>query len=168
VATPLEPTVREHVFGALAYQLLSEDCPDAELQAMIRSGDPDLLAAYGRAARSERVRNRLRTVPAYAADCFTVWSSHPQAGGAWQDTRTALLDSVLRPVLRVLPAADIASVERCLERTGVRWAEEFRAWNEPGVFGRLGRRLTGWGRRDTVQGHRWGDVEAPRKDGGRS
>lgn len=151
-AEPVEPTVLEHAFGALADRVLSEDAPDGELYALIHSEDPGLVAAYGRAARSERVQDRLRAEPSYVAECFTAWSSHPQAGGAWQETRTALLDSVLRPVVRELPAADIASVERCLERTSVRWADEFRAWSRPGAFGRLGRRLAGRRRKGTSEG----------------
>ncbi|MEU7136550.1 GTPase-associated protein 1-related protein [Streptomyces sp. NPDC046261] len=165
VAEPVEPTVLGHAFGTLVHRLLAEDRPDGELDALILGGDPDLLATYDRVARSEAVRDRLRTTPSYAADCFVAWSSHPQAGGAWQETRTALLDSVLRPVVRELPATDIASLESRLEDRGVRWAEEFRAWNRPGAFGRLGRRLVGRGRRGTAGGHRWGDVEPPRKDG---
>ncbi len=102
------------------------------------------------------------------ADCFVAWSAHPQAGGAWHETRTALLDSVLRPVVRELPAEDVAAVERCLVRAGARWADDFRSWIRPGAFGRLGRRLTGRGRRGAAGGHRWGDVEPPRKDGGPS
>ncbi|NBM16124.1 GTPase-associated protein 1-related protein [Streptomyces sp. GC420] len=148
-AEPVEPTVLEHAFGALASRLLSEDRPDGELYALVHSGDADLIGAYGRAARSDRVRDRLGTVPAYVADCYTAWSSHSRAGEAWQETSAALLDSVLRPVVRVLPDDDTAAVERCLERTSPRRAEEFRIWSRPGAFGRLGRRLTGRGRRGT-------------------
>ncbi|MDX3233072.1 GTPase-associated protein 1-related protein [Streptomyces sp. ME19-01-6] len=154
MAEPVEPTVLEHAFGALADRVLSEDAPDGELYALIHSGDPGLLAAYGQAARSERVRDRLRTDPAYVAECFTAWSSHPQAGGGWQETRTALLDSVLRPMVRTLPDAHLTSVEHCLERTSVRWADEFRTWNRPGAFGRIGRRLAGRKRKGTPEGHR--------------
>ncbi|WP_063726900.1 GTPase-associated protein 1-related protein [Streptomyces sp. RTd22] len=165
VAEPVEPTVLEHAFGALASRLLSEHRPEGEVYALIHSGDPGLFAAYSQCAKSERVRDRLRTRPAYVADCFTAWSSHPQASEAWQKTRTALLDSVLRPVVRGLPDSDIALVERCLEDTGTRWAEEFRTWNRPGAFGRISRRLTGRRRKDAADGHRWGDVEPPRKGG---
>ncbi|MES4905869.1 MULTISPECIES: GTPase-associated protein 1-related protein [unclassified Streptomyces] len=151
-AEPVEPTVLEHAFGALADRVLSEDAPDGELYALIHSGDPGLVAAYGRAARSEWVRDRLHADPSYVAECFIAWSSHPQAGDAWQETRAALLDTVLRPVVRALPDAHIASVESCLERTSVRWAEEFRAWNRPGAFGRLGRRLAGRRRKGASEG----------------
>ncbi|MEU0804799.1 GTPase-associated protein 1-related protein [Streptomyces sp. NPDC005970] len=164
-AEPVERNVVEHAFGALAYRLLSTDCPDGELYALIHSRDPGLIGAYGRVARSRPVRDRLRTDPAYAAECFHTWSSHPQAGGAWQETRAELLDSVLRPVARDLSETDIAAVERCLERTGVRWAEEFRAWNRPGAFGRIGRRLTRRRRKSAAEGDRWGEVEPPREDG---
>ncbi|MEV5240437.1 GTPase-associated protein 1-related protein [Streptomyces cinnamoneus] len=166
VAQPVEPAVLGRAFGALAHRLLAADRPAGELDALIHGGDPGLLDAYARAARSKRVRDRLRTSPDGAADCFVAWNSHPQANGAWQATRAELLDSVLRPVVRELPAEDVASVESCLERMGGRWAEEFRAWNRPGAFGRLGRRLAGRGRRGTAGGHRWGDVEPQRKDGG--
>ncbi|MFF2926313.1 GTPase-associated protein 1-related protein [Streptomyces celluloflavus] len=159
------PAVLEHAFGALARRLLSQERPDGELYALIHSGDRDLIAAYGRAAQEDRVGDRLRIVPEYVADCFVSWSSHPQAGGAWHETRTALLDKVLRPIVRALTDEDISSVERHLERTGDRWADEFRAWNRPGAFGRLGRRFGGRGQRSTVRGPRWGDVEPPRKDG---
>ncbi|MFD5029919.1 GTPase-associated protein 1-related protein [Streptomyces sp. NPDC058405] len=139
-AEPVEPGVLEQVFGALSRELLSEQRPEGELYALVHCGDPDLTAAYGRAAREDRVRDRLRTVPAYAADCFTAWTSLPGANRAWDESRTALLDKVLRPAVRALPAEDIAAVEQCLERTG-RKAEEFRTWNRPGAFGRLSLRF---------------------------
>ncbi|WP_326595248.1 GTPase-associated protein 1-related protein [Streptomyces sp. NBC_01803] len=165
VAEPVEPAVLERAYGALARRLLSEERPDGELRALILSGDADLIAAYGRAAQSKRVGDRLRVVPAYVADCFAVWSSHPQASVAWQETRSHLLDRVLRPIVRALPDADLSAVERQLERAGARWAEEFQAFSRPGAFGRFGRRLTGRGRKDTAAGPRWGDVEPPRKGG---
>ena len=92
---------------------------------------------------------RLRSVPSFATDCFIAWTSLPGANRAWDKTRTALLDTVLRPVLRELSAPSIASVERCLEHAGPHRAEEFRAWNRPGTLTRLTRltrRLGGLGR----------------------
>ncbi|MFI5746990.1 GTPase-associated protein 1-related protein [Streptomyces sp. NPDC051644] len=143
-AEPVEPGVRDQAFGALAGQLLAPDRPEAELYAFVHSDDADLIAAYGRAARHDMVLARLRSEPAYVADCFTVWSSHPHAGRAWSETRAALLEEVLRPVVRGLSAAEVAAVEEAAERTGSsRTTEAFRAWNRPGGFGRrLGSRLT--------------------------
>ncbi|PJJ05185.1 hypothetical protein BX264_5640 [Streptomyces sp. 2333.5] len=164
-AEPLPPAVLDHAFGALTRRLLSKDRPDGELYALIHSSDRDLIAAYGRAAQEDRVRDRLRVVPEYVADCFISWTSHPQAGGAWHETRTVLLDKVLRPIVRALPDEEVSAVERHLERTGGRWADGFRAWNRPGALGRLGRRFGSRGQRSTVRGQRWGDVEPPRKDG---
>lgn len=148
-AEPVEPGVLEHAFGALARRLLAEDRPEAELYAFVHSGDADLIAAYGRAARHERVRARLREEPAFVADCFAVWSAHPHAGDAWNTTRTGLLDEVLRPVVRTLSSDRVAAVERAVERVGSsRTLEAFRAWNRPGTLGRrLGRRIVGRVRR---------------------
>lgn len=46
----------------------------------MHSGDEDLIAAYGTAARREAVLSLLGADPAYVADCFTVWNAHPHAG----------------------------------------------------------------------------------------
>ncbi|HEY9438498.1 MAG TPA: GTPase-associated protein 1-related protein, partial [Streptomyces sp.] len=142
-AEPVEPGVLEHAFGALARRLLDEDRPEAELYAFVHSGDADLIAAYGRAARHERVLARLRAEPAFAADCFTVWSAHPHAGDAWNTTRTGLLDEVLRPAVRALPPDRVAAVERAVEEAGSsRTLEAFRAWNRSRTLTRrLGRRI---------------------------
>ena len=142
-AEPVEPGVREQAFGALAGRLLDPDRPEAELYAFVHSDDPDLIAAYGGAARQDAVLARLRSDPAYVADCFTVWSSHPHAGRAWSETRAALLEEVLRPVVRGLSAGEVAAVEEAAERAGSsRTAEAFRTWNRPGGFRkRLGNRL---------------------------
>ncbi|MDX3850709.1 GTPase-associated protein 1-related protein [Streptomyces sp. AK02-01A] len=146
-AEPVEPGVLLEVFGTLARALLSEERPEGELYALAHCGDTDLTSAYRRAAHEEWLRDRLRTVPAHAADCFTAWTSLPGANRTWDEIRTTLLDKVLRPVVRTLPAEDLAAVERHLERTGGRRAEEFRTWNRPGALGRLGLRLGGRGRR---------------------
>lgn len=166
-AGPIQPAVLEQAFSALSHALLAESCPDPEWNALVRSGDAELCDAYGRAAREERVRNRLRDKPTYAADCFTKWNSHPQAGRAWSDTRVALLDQVLRPVVRAMPAEDLSAVERALEAVGGHWLEDFRNWNRPGALGRLGLRFTGRGRRESGGSSRRGDAGQPRKGGGR-
>ncbi|MEU2670625.1 GTPase-associated protein 1-related protein [Streptomyces sp. NPDC007164] len=142
-AEPVEPGVREQAFGALAGRLLDPDRPEAELYAFVHCDDPDLIAAYGSAARRDAVLARLRSDPAYVADCFTVWSSHPHAGRAWSETRAALLEEVLRPVVRGLSAGEVTAVEEAAERAGSsRTAEAFRAWNRPDGFRRrLGNRL---------------------------
>ncbi|MEU2790846.1 GTPase-associated protein 1-related protein [Streptomyces sp. NPDC007100] len=168
VAEPLEPTVLTRAYDAVARRLLDAERPDGELSALAACRDGDLLAAYGREAGTDRVRDRLRTDPAYAADCFTCWSSHPGTDPAWDTTRNGLLNEVLRPIVRALPQEDIASVEAALERAQGRWAEEFRQWNRPGALSRFARRLGGRGRRSASSGPRWNDVEPPRKDGGSS
>ncbi|MFJ1748391.1 GTPase-associated protein 1-related protein [Streptomyces sp. NPDC088116] len=145
-AEPVEPGVLAQVFGTVARHLLSEQRPEGELYALVHSGDPDLTAAYLAVAHEDGIRDRLRTVPAFLADCFTTWTALPGANETWDRTRTTLLDKVLRPVVRTLPAEDIAAVERCLERTGSRKADEFRAWNRPGALSRLGLRFGGRGR----------------------
>ncbi|WP_329124438.1 GTPase-associated protein 1-related protein [Streptomyces sp. NBC_01465] len=169
-ADPVEPVVLERTFRALARRLLGDDVPDGELFALTHSGDADLIAAYGRAARDERVLNRLRISPGYVADCFTAWSGHSGASTDWDNTRNVLLEDVLRPIVRALPDGDIAAVEQRLERAGGRWAEGFRTWNRPGAFGRFAQRFGGGrGRRGYGSGAadstRWGDVEPPRKGG---
>ncbi|MEW2548414.1 GTPase-associated protein 1-related protein [Streptomyces sp. NPDC047002] len=144
---PVPPAVLDRLASALAYGLLSEDRPDGELYALVHGGDPGLLAAYAAAARGERVGERLRSVPAYAADCFAAWTSLPGATRAWDETRTALLDKVARPAVRALPAQGLAEVERRLEAAGAHRAEEFRAWQRESALSRFGRRLGGLGRR---------------------
>ncbi|WP_326700642.1 GTPase-associated protein 1-related protein [Streptomyces sp. NBC_01754] len=148
-AQPLEPSVRDHAYDAVARRLLAPGRPEAELFACVHSEDEELIAAYGRAARREEVADLLRTDPGYTADCFTVWTSHPHAGAAWTRTRTALLDEVLRPVVRALPPEDLTAVEACAESEGTsRTLDAFRAWNRPSrSLGRLGRRLAGRVRR---------------------
>ncbi|MFD6420706.1 GTPase-associated protein 1-related protein [Streptomyces sp. NPDC060198] len=149
-AEPVEPGVLEHAFGALARRLLAPERPDAELYAFVHTGDPDLLAAYGRAAREEPVLARLRSDPAFAADCYLNWSAHPHAGAHWAGTSTALLDEVLRPAVRELSSAGVLAVEEAVERAGSSGrTDAFRAWNrrQTGTLGRIGRRLAGKVRR---------------------
>ncbi len=147
-ADALEPPLQERAFTALAERLLAPDRPGAELYAFVRSDDADLIAAYDRAARTEPTRTRLRTQPAYAADCFTVWTAHPHAGPAWTATAAALLEEVLRPAVRSMAAELVAEVEETVGRTGSSGrANAFRDWNRSRALGRLGRRIVGRVRR---------------------
>lgn len=159
-----EPGARGQAYAALSARLLAENRPESELRALIESNDAELLAAYRLAARDAEVTARLRLAPGYVADCFTVWSSQPQAGPVWQEARTDLLDGVLRPIVRVLPQADLTSVEEALARLGGRWAEDFRTWQRPSAFGRLRDRFSGSGRRRSGPGS--GDPGSPGRDGG--
>lgn len=147
-AEPVEPTLREQAFAALAERLLAPDRPGAELYDFVHCDDAALIAAYDRAARTDLVGSRLRTQPAYAADCFTVWTAHPHAGTAWTTTAAALLDEVLRPAVRGMSAEAVAEVEETVGRTGSSGrANAFRDWNRSSALGRLGRRIAGRVRR---------------------
>ncbi|MFI1933388.1 GTPase-associated protein 1-related protein [Streptomyces sp. NPDC020330] len=143
-AEPVEPALRERAYAALVERLLAPDRPGAELYDFVHGEDAELIAAYDRAARTEAVRTRLRTQPAYAADCFTVWTAHPHAGRAWPPVAAALLDDVLRPAVRGMSAEDVAEVETTVGRTGSSGrADAFRDWNRSSTLGRLGRRIVG-------------------------
>ncbi|WP_257138707.1 GTPase-associated protein 1-related protein, partial [Streptomyces sp. wa1071] len=147
-AEPVEPALRERAHTALVERLLAPDRPGAELYDFVHGADAELIAAYDRAARTETVRARLRTQPAYAADCFTVWTAHPHAGHAWPPVAAALLDEVLRPVVRGMSAEDVAEAEATVGRTGSSGrADAFRTWNRSSTLGRLGRRIAGRVRR---------------------
>ncbi|WP_128818908.1 GTPase-associated protein 1-related protein [Streptomyces sp. S063] len=147
-AEPVEPALRERAYTALVERLLAPDRPGAELYDFVHGDDPDLIAAYDRTARTEAVRTRLRTQPAYAADCFSVWTAHPHAGRAWPPVAAALLEEVLRPAVRAMAAEDVAEVEATVGRTGSSGrADAFRAWNRVSTLGRLGRRIAGRVRR---------------------
>ncbi|MFI6605243.1 GTPase-associated protein 1-related protein [Streptomyces sp. NPDC050507] len=149
-AEPVEPEVLGHAYGALATRLLAPDRPEAELYALVHSGDPDLVAAYDRAAREAGVRSRLKAEPAYAADCFAVWTAHPHAGAEWSRTADALLEEVLRPAVRTLSAEEVAAVEEAVGRSGSSGrAEAFHDWNRRGrgTLGRISRRIAGRVRR---------------------
>lgn len=149
-AEPVAPGVLRHAFGALAGRLLAPDRPEAELYALVHSGDADLIAAYDRAARGADARARIKAEPVYAADCFTVWTAHPHAGAAWSRTANGLLDEVLRPAVRALPAERVAEVEEAVGRSGSSGrAEAFRDWQRQGrrTLGQLGRRIAGRVRR---------------------
>ncbi|WP_405480272.1 GTPase-associated protein 1-related protein [Streptomyces anulatus] len=147
-AEPVEPALREQAHAALVERLLAPDRPGAELYDFVHGADAELIAAYDRAARTETVRARLRTQPAYAADCFTVWTAHPHAGCAWPPVAAALLDDVLRPAVRGMSAEGVAEVEATVGRTGSSGrADAFRDWNRSSTLGRLGRRIAGRVRR---------------------
>ncbi|WP_235495103.1 GTPase-associated protein 1-related protein [Streptomyces violaceoruber] len=147
-AEPVGPALREWAHTALVERLLAPDRPGAELYAFVHADDAELVAAYDRAARTETVRTRLRTQPAYAADCFTVWTAHPHAGTAWPPVAAALLAEVLRPAVRAMSAEEVAEVEATVGRTGSSGrAGAFRAWNRSSALGRLGRRIAGRVRR---------------------
>ncbi|MFJ6809760.1 GTPase-associated protein 1-related protein [Streptomyces anulatus] len=147
-AEPVAPALRERAYAALVERLLAPDRPGAELYDFVHGEDADLIAAYDRTARTDAVRTRLRTQPAYAADCFTVWTAHPHAGPAWPPVAAALLDEVLRPAVRAMSAEDVAEVEATVGRTGSSGrADAFRDWNRVSALGRLGRRIAGRVRR---------------------
>ncbi|MFE8914181.1 GTPase-associated protein 1-related protein [Streptomyces globisporus] len=147
-AEPVDPALRERAHAALVERLLAPDRPGAELYDFVHGDDAELIAAYDRTARTETVRTRLRAQPAYAADCFTVWTAHPHAGKTWPPVAAALLDEVLRPAVRAMSAEDVAEVEATVGRTGSSGrADAFRTWNRSSTLGRLGRRIAGRVRR---------------------
>ncbi|MFE3760298.1 GTPase-associated protein 1-related protein [Streptomyces sp. NPDC059104] len=123
--------------AGVAARLLGEERAEGAVRVLFESEDAALLAAYREAARGEAVRERLRSSPRYLADCFAVWSAHPQAGPLWRQARTDLLEEVLRPLVRELPSEHLAEAERELARLGRSRAEEFRAWLRPGPGARL-------------------------------
>ncbi|MEV4440804.1 GTPase-associated protein 1-related protein [Streptomyces sp. NPDC049577] len=136
-AAPLEPGIDERVGDALARRLLTLDPPPGELPDLIDSGDEHLLGAYAREARGETVGERLRGNPLYAAVCFVAWHTEPGAGALWDEIRTELLASVLRPEVRRMPAEEIEEMLHCLRQVGAEWVEAFQEWNRLGVLGRL-------------------------------
>ena len=146
-AGPVPDTVVARVCEALAWRLLEGTAPENELYSLARSAEPRLLAAYERAGRSDLVGDRLRTEPAYVAARFCDWSAFPGTYQAWDETRTALLAKVLRPVVRAMSVKDQGEVEAALDRAGRGKLDAFRAWNRPGALGRLAGRLSGRGRR---------------------
>ncbi|MFJ8135456.1 GTPase-associated protein 1-related protein [Streptomyces sp. NPDC096013] len=165
-AEPVPDPVVDRAFQVLAWRLLEGQVPTNELYALARSGETRLLETYEKAGRSDRVGDRLRTSPAYVAARFCDWSAFAGTHPTWDETRTALLSKVLRPVVRALPAEDQTEVEAVLGRTGRGTLDAYRAWNRPGALGRLAGRLSGRGRRPD-QTEVWpGDVQPP-TDGGR-
>ncbi|MFB6617285.1 GTPase-associated protein 1-related protein [Streptomyces sp. NPDC056367] len=164
-STGPEPGARAQAYAALSARLLlAGERPEHELRALIESDDAELLAAYRQAAREPEVTARLRLAPAFVADCFTAWSSQPQAGPVWQEARTDLLEGVLRPVVRGLAPEQLASVEEALARLGGRPAEEFRTWQRPSAIGRLRdrfKRRSGSSRPGAGETSRAGAADAP-------
>ncbi|MBO1335479.1 GTPase-associated protein 1-related protein [Streptomyces sp. VRA16 Mangrove soil] len=146
-ADPAPPAVVDRAFRAVARRLLDGPAPPGELYDLIRSGEPELLEAYRRAAGDRTVADRLRASPPYIAYCFSEWSSHSGTDPSWDDTRTALLGKVLRPVVKGLPAADLAQVRTSLDAAGRGKLDAFDEWQRPGKLGRFAGRLTGRGRR---------------------
>ncbi|MGW5736329.1 MULTISPECIES: GTPase-associated protein 1-related protein [Streptomyces] len=149
-AEPVEAGVLGQACEAVAGRLLAPERPDEELYALVHSGDEELIGAYARATRDDGVRARLAADPGYAADCFTLWTAHPHAGRVWGEAAAGLLEEVLRPVVRGLPADRVTAVEEAVGRSGSSGrAEAFRAWHrqERGTLGRLSRRLAGRVRR---------------------
>ncbi|RST05903.1 hypothetical protein EF910_12180 [Streptomyces sp. WAC07149] len=139
-----EPGARDAAYAALAGRLLAPDGPDeAGLRALAGSEDPGLLAAYRQAARSAPVAKALRGDPGYLASCYAAWSAHPQGGPLWRETRTELLEGVLRPLVRELPAAHLAAAGRELARGDGHRAREFHAWRRPSAADRLRGALRG-------------------------
>lgn len=164
---PVPDGVLRRVSDALAERLLATSVPESELYALARSGEPQLLASYERAARSSAVGDRLRVSPTYVATCYCAWTAWSGGDPAWDETCAALLTKVLRPIVKALPAEDVAAVEAALERARRGKLESFRAWNRPGALGRLAGRLSGRGRR-AEQGPVYpGDVEPPSRGGRR-
>ncbi|WP_306463797.1 GTPase-associated protein 1-related protein, partial [Streptomyces sp. WAC07061] len=135
---------REAAYAAVAGRLLAQDGSDEPaLRALAGSEDPALLAAYRQAARSAPVAELLRGDPGYLASCYAAWSAQPQAGPLWRETRTELLEGVLRPLVRELPAAHLAAAGRGLARHDAHRAREFHAWRGPTAAGRLRGALRG-------------------------
>ncbi|WP_241561094.1 GTPase-associated protein 1-related protein [Streptomyces orinoci] len=135
-ARPLEPGIARRSATALADRLLLGADGLDELPALVRSGDPGLLAGYARRARSQTVAHRLRREPALAARCFIAWQSLPGAGPLWDDTREQLLATVLRPAVRRMRRESLAELERCLGLRGGSWPVRYRDWNRLGVVDR--------------------------------
>ncbi|MFC8267668.1 GTPase-associated protein 1-related protein [Streptomyces cinereoruber] len=154
------PGVRKRATAALARRLLSPDRPADELGELARSDDLDVIDAYASAARTPFFRDVLRSVPRRTANCFVDWNAHAGASPAWDLTRRALLDEVLRPVVRGLSDENVLKVEEQLSLVAIGRVYDFREWNRPaGALGRLFRRR---GRAPETPSSSWrGDVERP-------
>ncbi|MFF4222151.1 GTPase-associated protein 1-related protein [Streptomyces abikoensis] len=165
-ALPLEPGIETRVSAALAERLLDSPAPQGELLALVQGGDEPFLRAYDRAARREGVADRMRGAPEYAAGCFAAWQTAPGADALWEEIRTGLLTSVLRPVVRRMPAEDVDALLRDLRRRGGPWASAFQDWNRPGVLSRIsGRwRARGGNRQGTAGARGPGDIEPPTEE----
>ncbi|MFJ7124921.1 GTPase-associated protein 1-related protein [Streptomyces sp. NPDC098101] len=158
------PDVRRRAAAALARRLLSPDRPADELGELARSDDLDVIDAYASAARTPLFRNVLRSVPLRTANCFVDWNAHAGASPAWDLTRRALLDEVLRPAVRDLSDENVRKVEEQLSLLAIGRVYDFREWNRPAsALVRLFRRR---GRAPETPSSAWrGDVERPEGKG---
>ncbi|MFF4222143.1 GTPase-associated protein 1-related protein [Streptomyces sp. L500] len=138
-AEPLEAGIEERLGDALARHLLCMDPPPApgELPDLVLAEDEYLLHAYAREAQGDEVRDLLRRTPTYAAVCFVAWHTAPDVTPVWDEIRTELLNSVLRPEVRRMSTEDVEEIRRCLRQVGGPWAEMFHEWDRFGVLGRL-------------------------------
>ncbi|MEU1778552.1 MULTISPECIES: GTPase-associated protein 1-related protein [Streptomyces] len=138
-AEPLEAGIEERLGDALARHLLCMDPPPApgELPDLVLAEDEYLLRAYAREAQGDEVRDLLRRTPTYAAVCFVAWHTAPDVTPVWDEIRTELLNSVLRPEVRRMSTEDVEEIRRCLRQVGGPWAEMFHEWDRFGVLGRL-------------------------------
>ncbi|GHC55267.1 GTPase-associated protein 1-related protein [Streptomyces cinnamoneus] len=144
-AAPLETGIEQRLSVALAHRLLCLDPPPApgELPDLIHSDDRLLLHTYAREARGDAVAGQVRRMPTYAAVCFVAWHTAPDVSELWDEIRTDLLASVLRPQVRRMSTEDIEEIRRCLRQVGGPWAEMFHEWDRFGVLGRLSGRWRG-------------------------
>ncbi|MFD8597323.1 GTPase-associated protein 1-related protein [Kitasatospora sp. NPDC059646] len=159
-AAPLEAAVATRLTGALAYLLLGGHSGLArgrapgvaevllldEVGTLARSGDPAALAAYRTRAAGPVLRRDLANDSRYPAACFVAWSSFPDITPGWERTRTDLLDQVLRPTLRALPADARDRIGSLVAATPFRppgdlaWSTLWADWHRgrgPGLVGRL-------------------------------
>ncbi|MGW6459996.1 GTPase-associated protein 1-related protein, partial [Streptomyces sp. NPDC055078] len=151
-AQPLEEAIAERIGRAVARALLAAHPPAGELEQLAHSQQPELLSGYRAVAAGDTIRAQLRVSPPFIATCFIHWSSGRGLNPAWEETRTALLADVLRPVVRKLPPEYVADVVRELAKPGGGWVGDFQEWNRPGRIGRLGRQLLRRKQSDTGHG----------------
>ncbi len=174
-AAPLEPAVATRLTTALADLLLGGHSGLArgrapgvaevllleELETLARSSDPAALAAYRTQAAGPVLRRDLANDSRYPAACFVAWSSFPGITPGWERTRTDLLDQVLRPCLRALPADARDRIGSLVAATPYRppaeltWSTLWADWHHSrgtGLVGRLfGRPRTGPPRRGATE-----------------
>ncbi|MFF9339932.1 GTPase-associated protein 1-related protein [Streptomyces sp. NPDC014773] len=157
------PAVRKRAEHALALLLLRPTRPAGEVRALAESNDPGLIDAYDKAARSPVLTDFL-TAPHRLADCYLQWTSHQGVGPVWELTRLALLDEVLRPVVRRLPEERLRAAADALARTAPARRASFEEWcRPPGGVKQIFRRLTAR-KPDRAPEPRWGDVRPPRDE----
>ncbi|MFE1271023.1 GTPase-associated protein 1-related protein [Streptomyces sp. NPDC058758] len=158
------PAVRKRAEHALALLLLRPNRPDGEVRALAESNDPGLIDAYDKAARTPVLTDFL-TAPHRVADCYLQWTSHQGVGPVWELTRLALLDEVLRPVVRRLPEDRLREAADHLARTAPGRRAAFEEWcRPPGGVKQIFRRFA-VRRPDKAPEPRWGDVRPPRDEG---